>query len=136
MLVILYIFIAFVNLRVHRNSLGIHLSNLLRKDSQEEEEDEWNEQKFSKDNKDKSSYSHNLSESSTIGLKHLVLKHLGKLNNNKKSGRKLVVTFDLHSVTKSNRRSSKVSTTTSDEDENSERYSADEENDVNSEEGM
>ena len=46
------------------------------------------------------------------------------------------MTFDLHSVTKSNRRSSKVSTTTSDEDENSERYSADEENDVNSEEGM
>ena len=79
-LVILYIFIAFVNLRVHRNSLGIHLSNLLRKDS--EEEDEWNEQNFCTDNKDKSSNSHNLSESSTLGLKHLVLKHLGKLNNN------------------------------------------------------
>ena len=89
-----------------------------------------NEQDFDTNNKDKSSYSDNLSESSRIGLKHLVLKHLGKLNNNKKSGRKLVVTFDLHSVTKSDRRDSKVSTTTSDE------YSADEENDVNSEEGM
>jgi hypothetical protein len=58
------------------------------------------------------------------------------LNNNKKSGRKLVVTFDLHSVRKSSRRSSKVSTTTSEEDEKSERYSADEETDVNTEEGM
>ena len=125
--------IEFVNLRVHRNSLGIHLSNLLKKDSEDEEE--LNEQDFDTNNKDKSSYSDNLSESSRIGLKHLVLKHLGKLNNNKKSGRKLVVTFDLHSVTKSSRRSSKVSTTTSDEDEKSERYNADEENDINSENG-
>ena len=93
------------------------------------------EQDFDTNNKDKSSYSDNLSESSRIGLKHLVLKHLGKLNNNKKSGRKLVVTFDLHSVTKSSRRSSKVSTTTSDEDEKSESYNADGENDINSENG-
>ena len=93
------------------------------------------EQDFDTNNKDKSSYSDNLSESSRIGLKHLVLKHLGKLNNNKKSGRKLVVTFDLHSVTKSSRRSSKVSTTSSDEDEKSESYNADEENDINSENG-
>ena len=46
------------------------------------------------------------------------------------------MTFDLHSVRKSSRRSSKVSTTTSEEDEKSERYSADEETDVNTEEGM
>ena len=45
------------------------------------------------------------------------------------------MTFDLHSVTKSSRRSSKVSTTTSDEDETSESYNADEENDINSENG-
>ena len=116
-------FSEFVNLRVHRNSLGVHLSNILKKDTQEEEEDV-SEQNVDTDNKDKSNYSDKLSESSTTGLKHLVLKHLGKLSNNKKSGRKLVVTFDLHSVTKSSRKSS---TTTSDEGEKSETYSADEE---------
>ena len=124
----------FVNLRVHRNSLGVHLSNLLRKDSEEEESEQ--ESSDSSNEKDKSKYSANLSDSSKVGLKHLVLKHLGKLNKNKRSGRKLIVTFDLDSVTtqSSRRRASKTSSNTS--DNNSLRYSADEEEDTNSDKGM
>ena len=123
----------FVNLRVHRNSLGIHLSNLLRKDSEEDESSE--ESSDSNNEKDKSKYSVNLSDSSKVGLKRLVLKYLGKLNTNKKSGRKLLVTFDIDSVTTKNSRkcSSKISSNSSEDNFSS--YSADEEDEKNSEKG-
>ena len=105
----------------------------MKKDSVEEESD--TESSDFSNEKDKSKYSVNLSDSSKVGLKHLVLKHLGKLNKNKKSGRKLVVTFDLDSVTTkdSKRRSSKTSSNTS--DINSSNNSADEEDDTNSDRG-
>ena len=104
-----------MNLRVHRNSLGVHLSNLLKKGDQDDEE--WGELNFDSDSNDNTTDSGDVPESSAKGLKHLVLKHLSKIGNNKKSGRKLLVTFDLHSLTRDNRRDSKVSTATSGDSE-------------------
>ena len=110
------------------------MSNLLKKDSLEEEESS-EESSDSSNEKDKSKYSVNLSDSSKVGLKHLVLKHLGKLNNNKKSGRKLVVTFDLDSVTTKTSRRCSTKTSSNTSDNNSSRYSADEEENASSEKG-
>ena len=110
------------------------MSNLLKKDSAEEEESN-EESSDSSNEKDKSKYSVNLSDSSKVGLKHLVLKHLGKLNKNKKTGRKLVVTFDLDSVTTKSNRKCSSGTSSNTSDNNSSRYSADEEEGKNSEKG-
>ena len=110
------------------------MSNLLKKDSLEEEES-IEESSDSSNEKDKSKYSVNLSDSSKVGLKHLVLKHLGKLKNNKKSGRKLVVTFDLDSVTTKTSRRCSTKTSSNTSDNNSSRYSADEEENASSEKG-
>ena len=108
-----------------RNSLGIHLSNLLRKDDQED--DIWEELKVESDfNGHLDDDTEDLDQSSVKDLKHLFLKHLkGKLKPNKKSGRKLVVSFDLHSVTKSSGRSA----TTSDDSEKDDTDNAWEEED-------
>ena len=108
----------FVNLRIHRNSLGIHLNNLLRKDS-DDDDDDGNELNSNGDYKKEASHS--------IGLNQLMVKYLaGKLGKNKKSGSKLVVTFDLHSISKTKIKNTQNGTTTSDDDESVESYSTDE----------
>ena len=115
----------FVNLRIHRNSLGIHLNNLLRKDS---DDDDGNELNSNGDYRNESTHSNKKSKSSKIGLNQLMVKYLaGKLGKNKKSGSKLVVTFDLHSISKTKIRNTQNGATTSDDAESVESYSTDDE---------
>ena len=116
----------FVNLRIHRNSLGIHLNNLLRKDS-DDDDDDGNELNSNGDYMKEASHSNEKSKSSKIGLNQLMVKYLaGKLGRNKKSGSKLVVTFDLHSISKTKIRNTQNGGTTSDDAESDESYSTDE----------
>ena len=116
----------FVNLRIHRNSLGIHLNNLLRKDSDDDDND-GNELNSNGDYMKEASHSNEKSKSSKIGLNQLMVKYLaGKLGKNKKSGSKLVVTFDLHSTSKTKIRNTQNGATTSDDAESDESYSTDE----------
>ena len=116
----------FVNLRIHRNSLGIHLNNLLRKDSDVDDAD-GNELNSNGDYMKEASHSNEKSKSSKIGLNQLMVKYLaGKLGKNKKSGSKLVVTFDLHSISKTKIGNTQNGATTSDDAESDESYSTDE----------
>ena len=121
----------FVNLRIHRNSLGIHLNNLLRKDSDDDDDDDdddGNELNSNGDYRNESTHSNKKSKSSKIGLNQLMVKYLaGKLGKNKKSGSKLVVTFDLHSISKTKIRNTQNGATTSDDAESVESYSTDDE---------
>ena len=118
----------FVNLRIHRNSLGIHLNNLLRKDGDDDDDDDGNELNSNGDYRDEAIHSSKKSKSSKIGLNQLMVKYLaGKLGKNKKSGSKLVVTFDLHSISKTKIRNTQNGATTSDDAESDESYSTDDE---------
>ena len=55
-----------------------------------------------------------------------MVKYLSKWRKDKKSCRKLVVTFDLHSISKTKIKNTQNGTTTSDDDESVESYSTDE----------
>ena len=114
----------FVNLRIHRNSLGIHLNNLLRKDS--DDECDGNESNSNGDYKKGASHSNELSNSSKIGLNQLMVKYLSKWRKDKKSCRKLVVTFDLHSISKPKIKNTQNGATTSDDAESDDSDSTDE----------
>ena len=73
------------------------------------------------------SHSNEKSKSSKIGLNQLMVKYLaGKLGKNKKSGSKLVVTFDLHSISKTKIRNPQNGATTSDDAESDDSDSTDE----------
>ena len=55
-----------------------------------------------------------------------MVKYLGKWRKDKKSCRKLVVTFDLHSISKTKIKNTQNGATTSDDAESDESYSTDE----------